>query len=62
MNSKQRLELNDDWQSNTVCSESGTYCCKLHPGFEIKLSKGDIFPNCNQNNSPHTTIWRKFIS
>lgn len=56
-----KLEMDDNNETGTNCSESGTYCCKMHPYIEKYVAEGDSFPKCDQKGLPHNTVWWKII-
>ena len=55
------LEMNENNKTGTVCSDSSLYCCKMHPYIEKYVESGDNFPQCDQKNIPHNTVWYKII-
>lgn len=55
------FETNEENKTGTICTESGTYLCTMHPYIERYIYKDDQFPACDQKGIPHNTIWGKII-
>lgn len=60
-NKGEPFERLENCETGDVCNESGRYFCDMHTDVDINISKGEIFPKCNQKNIPHKTTWNKLM-
>lgn len=52
---------NKNGKTGTKCLETASYCCEKHPYIEKFVQKEDYFPQCDQRNIPHDTVWSKIV-
>lgn len=48
MTTNAKLEMDESNKTGASCSDSGTYCCKMHPYIEKYVTEGENFPQCDQ--------------
>ncbi|MCH4824612.1 hypothetical protein ML462_15670 [Gramella lutea] len=61
MSENVEYEINEDWKTGSLCTETANYLCKMHPYVEEFVREGERFPKCDQKGLPHNTQWHKIL-
>ena len=45
------------FRTGEVCRLSAVYRSRCHPGLEVELDEGALFPHCSAGGRAHGTVW-----